>query len=310
MSAPTLAAVYAVGVLGTAVVGLLSKWIDRKVSAKVQWRVGPPWFQPLADIIKLLGKETIVPDAARRTGFLLAPIVGFAAVSLAGAILWAVNINPQLAFVGDVIVVLYLLTIPALATIIGAAASGNPHAAVGAAREMKSVLAYELPFVLAIITAIIAKENSFRLGDLVTINAQGAVAVTCSVIAFIISIFCIQAKLGLPPFDMAEAETEIMGGVYVEYSGAALAVIQLTRAMMLATLPVFLVTIFWGGFSFRSWNILASILKYVVILVLLVLIKNTNPRVRIDHALKFFWFILTPIAVITVVVISFAEYSF
>jgi len=301
MSASWIVLIYILGVVGTAVVGLLSKWIDRKVSAKIQWRVGPPWYQPLADIIKLLGKETIVPEAARKTGFLLAPLVGFAAVSVAAAILWAANIDPEMAFVGDVIVVLYLLTIPAIAIIAGGAASGNPHGVVGASREMKTLLAYELPFILAILCAIIAKDNTFKLGELVTTPAVGVWATAGTVIAFIVAIFCIQAKLGLPPFDMAEAETEIMGGVYVEYSGAALAVIQLTRAMMLATLPIFLVTVFWGGFSFQSWAILGSILKYVVILVLLILVKNTNPRVRIDHALKFFWFVLTPVAVIAVI---------
>ena len=301
MNALSTALIYVVGVVGTAVVGLLSKWIDRKVSARIQWRVGPPWYQPVADIIKLLGKETIVPEAARKTGFLLAPLVGLAAVSVAAAILWAANIRPELDFVGDVIVVLYLLTIPAIAIIAGGAASGNPHGVVGASREMKTLLAYELPFVLAIICAIVAKDNSFKLGDLVTTNVVGGWAVAGSVIAFVIAIFCIQAKLGLPPFDMAEAETEIMGGVYVEYSGAALAVVQLTRAMMLATLPIFLVTVFWGGFSFQSWAILGSVLKYVVILVILVLVKNTNPRVRIDHALKFFWFVLTPVAVLAVI---------
>jgi NADH-quinone oxidoreductase subunit H len=301
MSVTATALIYAVGFVGTVVVGLLSKWIDRKVSAKIQWRVGPPWYQPLVDIIKLLGKETIVPEAARKTGFLLAPLVGLAAVSVAAAILWAVNINSDYAFVGDVIVVLYLLTIPAIAIIAGGAASGNPHGVVGASREMKILLAYELPFILAILCAIIAKGNTFRLGDLVTINVVGVWGVAGSIIALIVAVFCIQAKLGLPPFDMAEAETEIMGGVYVEYSGAPLAVIQLTRAMMLATLPIFLVTVFWGGFSFRSWAILGSILKYVVILVVLILVKNTNPRLRIDHALKFFWFILTPVAVLAVI---------
>jgi len=301
MSVTATALIYAVGLVGTVVVGLLSKWIDRKVSAKIQWRAGPPWYQPLADIIKLLGKETIVPEAARKTGFLLAPLVGLAAVSVAAAILWAVNINSDYAFVGDVVVVLYLLTIPAVAIIAGGAASGNPHGVVGASREMKILLAYELPFILAILCAIIAKGNTFTLGDLVTTNVVGVWGVVGSVIALIVAIFCIQAKLGLPPFDMAEAETEIMGGVYVEYSGAPLAVIQLTRAMMLATLPIFLVTVFWGGFSFRSWAILGSVLKYVVILVVLILVKNTNPRVRIDHALKFFWFILTPAAVLAVI---------
>jgi len=100
-----------------------------------------------------------------------------------------------------------------------------------------------------------------------------------------------QAKLGLVPFDMGEAETEIMGGVYIEYSGMLLAIFKLTKTMMMVALPVFLSTIFWGGFS---------IWKYVVLLVIIVLMRNTNPRVRIDHAVRFFWGKMTMLAAVAV----------
>ena len=80
---------------GTLVLGLISKWIDRKVTARVQWRVGPPWYQPFVDVIKLMGKETVVPEGARMTGFLLAPLAGFSAVSVAATILWLANFQPE-----------------------------------------------------------------------------------------------------------------------------------------------------------------------------------------------------------------------
>ena len=290
-----------VGFLGTAVLGLAMKWVDRKVTAMVQWRVGPPWYQPVADIAKLLGKETIIPESARRAGFLLAPVAGFAAVTLAAAILWSVNLDPSRSFVGDLIVVLYLLTIPSLAVILGASSSGNPHAAIGASREMKLILSYELPFVLAMVPAMVAGGWTFRLGDVMA-GTTGGLFTVAKALGFVVALLCVQAKLGLVPFDIAEAETEIMGGVYCEYSGAPLAVFYLTRAMMFAVLPMVLVTVLWGGFHFGSVpGAVASVLKYLLVIVVVVLVRNTNPRVRVDHAMKFFWFGLTPVAIVAVV---------
>jgi len=287
---------------GTLVLGLAMKWVDRKVTAMVQWRVGPPWYQPVADVAKLLGKETIVPQNARRTGFLLAPLVGFAAVVVAAAILWAVNLDPKASFVGDLIVVIYLLTIPSLAVVIGGASSGNPHGAIGASREMKLILAYELPLVLVMVPAMIAGGWTLKLGSILEAQSVGWATNVALTLGFLVGLLCIQAKLGLVPFDCAEAETEIMGGVYCEYSGPPLAVFYLTRAMMLATLPVLLITVLWGGFHFGSvTGAIASVLKYVLVIVVTVLVRNTNPRVRIDHAMKFFWFGLTPVAIIAVV---------
>jgi len=260
--------------------------------------VGPPWYQPAVDFLKLLGKETILPEGAQKTGFLYAPLVGFAGVTVAAAILWAVNLNPTMTFFGDLIVVVYLLTLPSIAVIIGGSSSANPHGAIGASREMKLVLSYELPFVLCLLVAVVLKGKTFCIGDLAAGSASGVLGTIAMIVAFIIALLCVQAKLGLTPFDVAEADCEIMGGVYTEYSGAPLAVFKLTQAMMHAVLPIFLITVFWGGFSIHGFGILWAILKYGLVILLITLIRNTNPRVRIDHAMKFFWYGLTPVAII------------
>ena len=302
MSVVTIVLFFVVAVVATAALGMLSKWIDRKVTARVQWRVGPPWYQPVADVVKLLGKETVIPEAARGTGFLLAPVVAFAATCAAATILWVATFSSQGGFAGDVIVVLYLLTMPSIALILGASASGNPNAAAGASREMKLMLGYELPFILAILAAIVGSTRSFSLTELIGADTVGVLPTLGVVLAFLVALLSVQAKLGLIPFDIAEAECEIMSGPYVEYSGPPLALWYLTRAMLFALLPVFLITIFWGGVSFSSvGGALASIGKYVLILVLIVLIRNTNPRIRIDHAMKFFWFLLTPVALLALI---------
>ncbi|MFA4948648.1 MAG: complex I subunit 1 family protein [Candidatus Krumholzibacteriia bacterium] len=294
------------GFLFSAVVGLLTTWVDRKVSARVQLRVGPPWYQPFADTFKLLGKEVVVPAGARHTGFLLMPVIGLAAATLASTILWLVNLRPESSFVGDTIVVLYVMTIPAIALIFGGSASGNPLGALGSAREMKLLFAYELPLVIAVLTTIV-KVGSFSFEKILMYQEYNGVMLgsVSGVLAFIVLIFCAQAKLGFLPFDIAEAETEIAGGTHIEYSGAPLALVRLNTAIMYLVLPLFIITLFWGGVNFIGWRILTSVLKYVAIVVIMVLIKNTNPRVRIDQAVRFFWgpmFALSAIAMILAIV--------
>ncbi|MCK4538162.1 MAG: NADH-quinone oxidoreductase subunit H [Candidatus Krumholzibacteria bacterium] len=292
------------GFLFTAVVGLLTTWVDRKVTARIHWRVGPPWYQPFADTVKLLGKEVIVPAGARKTGFLLMPIVGLAAATLASTILWKANLDPGNSFIGDSIVVLYIMTIPAIAMILGASASGNPLAILGGAREMKLLFAYELPLVIAMLTTVY-KAESFSFENILRMQADSGqfLGSFSGTLAFIVAIFCAQAKCSLLPFDIAEAETELAGGAHIEYSGAPYAVVRLNMAIMLFIVPVFIVTMFWGGFTFVGWKILTSILKYVAVIVIMVLIKNTNPRVRIDQAVRFFW---GPMLVLSIIALILA----
>jgi len=294
------------GFVFSAVVGLMTTWVDRKVSARVQLRVGPPWYQPFADTIKLLGKEVVVPSDARWTGFLIMPVIGLAAATLASTILWSVNLRPESSFVGDTIVTLYIMTIPAIALIIGGSASGNPLGALGSAREMKLLFAYELPLAIAFLTTIV-KVGSFSFEKVLMYQQYNGVMLgsVSGVLAFVVAIFCAQAKLGFLPFDIAEAETEIAGGTHIEYSGAPLAVVRLNTAVMYLVVPLFIITMFWGGVNFTGWRILTSVLKYVCVVVIMVLIKNTNPRIRIDQAVRFFWgpmFALAGVAMILAVI--------
>ncbi|MBN1392112.1 MAG: NADH-quinone oxidoreductase subunit H [Sedimentisphaerales bacterium] len=318
------------GFLFTVCLGLIVSWIVRKVSALVHWRVGPPFLQPFYDVIKLTGKETLIPQEAQRAVFLGAPLVGLAGVLLLSVVLWLTTIS-QTAFVGDIIVAIYLMTLPSLALIFGSSASASPHAAVGTGREMKLIMSYELPLVLAFIVVIIKTGGQLSL---TAITQQTPVLSISGMLAFLVSLLCIQAKLGFVPFDIAEAETELGSGVLMEYSGALLAIWKIVQAAMLVMLPLFLVMVFLGGLdanflsglakpvgnlpigiivllvfvvtgllarfskyidilfllSLIAACILAGLGKYVLIVVLIILIKNTNPRVRIDQAMKFFWF--------------------
>ena len=274
------------GFLLTVVIGIIASWIARKVSALVQWRVGPPILQPFYDIAKLMGKEILIPQDANRAVFVAAPLVGMAGVLLLSAILWHAAFAPKTEFIGDVIVAIYLLVLPSLALILGSSASASPHASLGTSREMKLVMSYELPLVLALIVVLI--KTGGQLG-LPAIAEQTTALSISGMLAFLVSLLCIHAKLGFVPFDMAEAETELASGILMEYSGALLGVWKIMQMMMLVALPMFLVTIFMGGFGSTGADLAWGIGKYVLVLVLVILIKNTNPRVRIDQAMKFFW---------------------
>jgi NADH-quinone oxidoreductase subunit H len=208
---------------------------------------------------------------------------------------------------------------------------------------MKLVMGYELPLILALIVVIIKTGGQLNLA---AIAEHTPVFSISGMLAFLIALLCVQAKLGFVPFDIAEAETELGSGVLMEYSGALLAVWKLMQAVMLVALPLFLVMIFLGGISINSFAgintpvavsalvifigariffrrskfidvssllifigacIWAGLGKYVLILVLLILIKNTNPRVRIDQAMKFFW-IYCGIALVAAVVLASIGY--
>jgi len=292
------------GFVFTLVIGLLASWIVRKVSALVQWRVGPPLCQPFYDVLKLLGKEILIPQDAQRAVFVSAPLVGMAGVLLLSTMLWRITIT-QSAFVGDIIVAIYLMVLPSLALILGSSASASPHAAIGTSREMKLVLGYELPLVLTFIVVVIKSGGQLSLA---AIAQQTPVLSISGFLAFFISLLCIQAKLGFVPFDIAESETEVASGIIIEYSGALLAVWKIMQAMMLVALPLFLVMVFLGGFGTAGRLLVWGIGKYVLVLVVLILIKNTNPRVRIDQAMKFFWVYCGLLLAIAVILATFGNY--
>ncbi|MCB4790870.1 MAG: NADH-quinone oxidoreductase subunit H [Elusimicrobia bacterium] len=291
------------GFIFLSILGMFVSWVDRKVTARVQWRLGPPILQPFYDLRKLLLKETIIPKQGNTLLFVLSPVLSLLSVILVSNILVLTYLYPQRSFMGDMIVVIYLLLIPALTTIIGASASFNPLSSLGASREIKLILSYELPFILALLVPII-RSHSILLGDIIRFQqSSGSFASSLSgMLAFAVALLCMHAKIGLVPFDLAEAETELAGGVSIEYSGPLLAFWKLSKMMMLIVAPVFLIVAFLAG-----GGITGFIIKFLLITVAFILIKNTNPRVRIDQAMRFFW---GPVAILGFVSVLLALMGF
>ncbi len=274
------------GFIFTFIMGLLFNWIDRKLSARVQWRVGPPFFQPLWDFLKLLAKDTYVPEDAPKFIYLISPLLALSGVVIFTTLLGVSNMFPLEGFLGDLIVALYFLSFFPVWLIIAGSSSSNPLSGVGVSREMALYFAYELPFLLGIFTVILKSGGELRIGNLLLYQwKNGSFLYSWSgFLAFVVVLFSMQAKLGLVPFDIGEAEQEIMTGSYAEFSGPVLGAWRLAKFSLFYGVVLFIVMLFWSGIRY-PWDVF----KVLGILVVMVLLRQTNPRLRIDQALKFFW---------------------
>jgi formate hydrogenlyase subunit 4 len=313
--------------------GLLLAGIDRKLVARMQKRVGPPILQPFYDFFKLCGKETIVPAAANRTVFLIAPLVG-----LAGLVVLQLFI-PVFRFsafsnVADIIVILYLLLIPALSIIIGGASTGSPYAGVGLSREMVTVLSCELPLVLVLLAvgkkvgAATGTGLCFSLTEIVRYQmANGSLLWRLSMIpAAVAFLMVIPGETGSHPFDAAEAETEICEGMLAEYSGAPLGVYKLSHAVKLLTMTSLFVMLFLGGVGGKIEYLVAAmglgggaagalvmLLSVIVLFLLCVLITAVaislvhavTARLKIEQIFKYYWTVVAALALVSLVLAWF-----
>ena len=298
------------GLLFAVVVGLLLAGIDRKILARMQKRKGPPILQPTYDFFKLMGKETIIPHAANRKAFLIAPVLGFVSLVVLMLFIPVFGYSP-FSTNGDLIIVLYLLTIPAVALIVGGSASGSPYAGIGISREMVTMMAYELPLVVVLLT--VAKKVGgeslvFSLGEIGDWQAANGLLIShwALVPAAIAMLLVIPAEVGTQPFDVAEAETEICEGPLVEYSGAPLAVFKLNTAIKMFVMTSLFTVLFFGGIDTGYIALNAVILVAicsVLTVVCMTLAHAICARLKIEHLFKFYWTVVTALAAISLILV-------
>ncbi len=315
--------------------GLLLCGIDRKLVAKMQKRVGPPVLQPFYDFFKLCGKETIVPAAANKTVFLMAPLLGLAALIVLQLFIPVFHVQiPAFTNVADVIVILYLLLIPAVAIILGGASTGSPYAGVGLSREMVTVLACELPLVLVLLSvgrAVGAADGGgicFSLSKIVNYQMiNGSLITKASLIpAAIAFLLVIPGETGNHPFDAAEAETEICEGMLAEYSGAPLGVFKLSHGVKMLTMTSLFVMLFFGGIGGGIGSLVGlmgltgaaasavTVLLDVLVLFLLCvivtavgisLVHAVTARLKIEQIFKYYWTVVSGLALLSLVLVWF-----
>ena len=298
------------GFLFICAVGLLLAGIDRKLLARMQRRQGPPLLQPAYDILKLAGKETIIPAAANRFAYILAPILGMASLVV---MMLFIPIFSFSAFSGsaDMIVILYLMTIPAVALIVAGAASGSPYAEVGVSREMVAMIAYELPMIIVLLSVsrkVGGSSLCFSLQDIVDWQAaNGCGLFHWSLLpAALAMLLVIPAEVGTQPFDVAEAETEICEGPLVEYSGLPLGVFKLNTAMKMFIMTALFVSLFLGGLDtgilVLNVAILIAICAVITILCM-TLIHAVTARLKIEHLFKFYWTFVAALASLSLILV-------
>ena len=326
------------GFLFCFVIGLLLCGIDRKAVARMQKRVGPPILQPFYDFFKLCGKETIVPTAASRTTFMMAPLLGLSALVVIQLFIPVFNFRVfrNLPEVADVIVILYLLLIPAVSVMMGGAASGSPYAGIGLSREMVTVLAVELPLVLVLLSVAKTVGNAMGTGLVFSMSgiadyqaAHGSLICRASMIpAALAMLLIIPGETGNHPFDAAEAETEICEGLLAEYSGAPLGIFKLSHAVKMLTLTSLFVALFLGGIGSGVVRLIAAIgltgglasaialLLQVLIMVLLCIVLTlvtisfvhaVTARLKIEQLFKYYWTVVTGLALISLVLAWFGK---
>jgi NADH-quinone oxidoreductase subunit H len=290
------------GILFLSVYGVLLEFLDRKFYARFQNRVGPPWFQPIADFIKLMSKEGIVPTHADKVMFKALPAFAMAAVSVVILYLPVWGTTALYSFDGDLIVVLYLLTIPTVTFFLAGWSSSSLYATIGAVRTITQLFAYEVPLFMSLLApAILAGSWSFSgIAEFYSANPLLALA---NIPGFVVAIISMQGKLERSPFDIPDAETEIVAGPFTEYSGRFLAFFRMGIDIEMIVLASIVAAVFLPFWSTNIWlGILIYLVKTIFVVFVLSLLRVLMARLRIEQMVNFCWKFLAPLAILQILI--------
>jgi NADH-quinone oxidoreductase subunit H len=263
-------------------------------------------FQPLADFIKLLTKEEIRPRDAKRVIFDFAPLAAFAMMVFAMCFLPVdgASVISAGGFNGDLIVILTFSTIASFLLFLSGWASSNPYGTISSARVLTQFLGYDIPlFIIALTPAFIAGSLSiFAIASYQAVKALPFIIMAPW--AFVLFLIAVQAELEKDPFDVPDSESELVGGIETEYTGAKLAFLHLTRDVQIVFGAALVVELFLGGFygpvigGFPAfWYSLWFVLKLLAVVLVTEYITTLFARLRIDQVLSANWKIILPLAV-------------
>jgi NADH-quinone oxidoreductase subunit H len=278
--------------------GLFFEWADRKLVAQYQNRIGPRWFQPLADMVKLLAKEEIIPTGVNAGLFIGLPVVALAGALTAALYVPMFGLQPTYSFTGDLIVTLYLLSLMTLCIGLAGANTPDRFTLIGATRALTQLFSYEAPFMLALLgPAILA--GSWQISVINAYTQEHIWMVLPIFIGFVVAVVGLMGKLELPPFDAPEAETEIVKGALTEYSGRGLAVFHVGRDIELVVGLTLVAALYLGGLA----NPLEFILKVGGLLLVTAGLQSLFSRLRIDQTVGLWWRIGTLLALLQLLVL-------
>ncbi len=313
------AVVITIILIGAPVVMMYMTWLERKWVARLQDRIGPnrvgPFglLQPIADMVKFIIKEDIVPTNADRVLHLLAPIIVVVPVVLAFAVIpW----GPGMAAVDLNVGLLYILAVASFGTIgIFAAGFGsnNKFALLGAMRAVAQIISYEIPQVLAI-TVVLMLVGSLSLTKIV--DAQGGwfgfrwfiFFIPVGPLAFIVYLISATAEVNRVPFDLPEAESELVAGYHTEYSGMKFGMFYLAEFLNTFIISLLGATLFLGGWQgpfvqqMPALGVVYFAIKVIVLVVLQPWLRGTLPRIRVDQLMNFAWKVLVPVSLALILV--------
>ncbi len=281
--------------------GLLYIGIGRKIIARLQRRYGPPFYQQYIDTIKLLAKKTV---SSHGVFFSLGPIMGLAGSMVTLLFIPFGSAAPLLSFHGDIILVMYLVVIAPLGMALGVGEGSNPNGSIGMARGLTLMLAYEVPFVLALFSVVlythttsIAQIVQSQAGEWSLLKFHGFNWLTFALpISAIVADICLQGMLGEKPFDQVIAPHEIASGPMVEYGGKYLGMMVINHALHIYIETALFVDIFLGGGP--VWFFIPATFS---VFILSLIINGVLPRFRIGQALKFYWGVPLILAVIGII---------
>lgn len=308
---------FIMAVLGAAIVSAFGLglvifliWFERKIGARFQGRLGPnrvgPYglFQTFADVIKIFTKEHITPKGVDKLVYNLAPIAAVSAVLL----LWAVVPYSSTVVGTDLNVgVLYLIAVGAIGTlaiIMAGWSSNNKFALLGAFRSVAQMISYEVPMVLTLLIPVLLSRSMSVSG---IVDYQVYWFVFYAPLAALIFLISTIAEVGRAPFDLLEAESELVAGYQTEYSGLKFGMFFVGEFLHSFTTAALVATLFlggWRGFGAEVYPILGVLwffAKTFAVYFVTLWVRFSLPRVRIDHMLEFNWKLLTPLALLLLV---------
>jgi len=311
----TIRAIIFPGFLFVFFLALFYEWFDRKFYARLQNRVGPLYtgffgiLQPFADFVKLLSKEDIVPQKVDRLLFTMTPLFSLTLSIFATLLLPITSASGIVSFNGDAIISITILTFICITVFYAGISSYNRFAIVGAERSFLQLIGYEIPLMLSVVgVALTAKDLSLSS----IVGSQGGLwhIIGPQALGFIVFIVAAQAELERIPFDLPEAEQEIIAGWNIDYSGRRLAMFRLARNVELVFLCGLGVTLFLGGplgpviegYAPLFYTIY-FVVKSLIVLAILTVVRALFARLRIDQVVRFSWKYLLPLALIQFVIV-------